>query len=211
MTRQPIYSNLGTRIGYTETHKFQGIVQADTYSELNTKIKEIERVYSFNGRNAGLYLTNGSTRTHIFLDSATCMGGTRVTAMPSFPVGTGAELSTYRTYDIEIQGDVVTEGGNPLMNYEESFDYVGTGGPEFVYHVPLKGRPIRHQVTEASLRTITQKGSAVGLRAYPTVPLPAFPGDEVLPRRQISRRQPRIRAGQNWEYPVSWSYTFQLP
>jgi hypothetical protein len=126
---------------------------------------------------------------------------------PSFPNGTGAEYATMRTFSIAVEG-LRAAGSSTLLHWAESIEWRGTGGPAWVYHVPLYTPIQAQQLSVASVVTITQAGEAVGENIYPTPPSPIWPSQELGTARSIRRERPAMN---DTTRRVQWSYTFLAP
>jgi hypothetical protein len=196
----------GFRQRYTLT-AFPG-VEAPTQTSLTNEINSLINAYSIDGQDLLFYLDDGVTLTAHCLFNANTLGGTHVKP-PSFPNGQGAEYSTYRSYTIEVWGDVPLTGNNLLLEYEETLEAQGNGGPTRVFLHVAQGPPVWQQTTQLSVYRVTQTGSAKGLYAYPQPNPPLWPGNVVSEQMRISFRTPRLRRNQYYEYPVSWSYPME--
>lgn len=194
--------------GYVERWIIDGMLQAADQSALTTAIGSLKTGYGTNGLDLGLYLDNGTTLTSHAISSASTQSGTRVVSIV-FPVGTGAEYSTFRTYRIVVEAEVKTATGNALRSYSESITFQGTGGPIWRHLATLNGQWPRQTVHRRSTYTVQQRGQAIGVSSYPNIPGPIWPDAEHQEQRTIERGTPE-RIGNRFEnYPVSWSYVFE--
>ena len=211
ISRRALESNLGVIYGHTETWNiYDGRKQAADTAALMTALAAMEAAYKIPNQSLVLYQDDGTTITHSLYPNQT-MGGLRVLGPTTYPRGDGAEMTTYRYFDITIEADVVLSGGNQTLAWEESIEYEGYGAAEYVYLPTLTGVWPRQRVTDTSTIIITQSGSSVGLRSWIPYPLPVIsdPG-AVRGKPRQSRRTPRYRNGQRWEFPSSWSYQFEV-
>jgi hypothetical protein len=212
--REALLTSDRFQYGVREHWVISGFLQAATPALLTTAIERMTQAYAVNYRPIGLFNDDGSQTAHSMTGVST-LGGTVVIRQPMFPEGKGAEYSTFRSYEIEIEGIyplIGTAGANILLEFDETLDFTG-GGPRFVYLQPVSGPVQRQQVASATPFRCTQHGAAKGLYSYPPVPDPLWPLDEHRDQRRISRRHPhREWAGGNpvytgWE--VTWSYEFE--
>lgn len=202
--------------GVVETIIINGILQADTLSELLTKQAALQAAYQIQGQNLTWY--SGSTLLY-GVQSDQTLYGLRVVSPPSFPQG-GApgELVNRRQYQITIEAaylyDIAASGSaaSPyILNYEQSLSFTGTGGPTFGHLPTLTGLFQKQQLTQSSVVTCQQSGSRVSLNGYaqPEPPLSYLAAYEHLERRVIRYGSPRQINNQNIEYPVYWTYSFE--
>jgi hypothetical protein len=183
ITKEAIYNEDKKRTHIRERWDLQGMLIGTT-AELSTKIAALEDAYAANQ-----------------------IGGNRVVQPPSFPNGTGAEYATMRTFSIAVEG-LRAAGSSTLLHWAESIEWRGTGGPAWVYHVPLYTPIQAQQLSVASVVTITQAGEAVGENIYPTPPSPIWPSQELGTARSIRRERPAMN---DTTRRVQWSYTFLAP
>lgn len=208
------FDDAGRRVKETERWTIIGFLQAASQAAITTAINSLKTAYSVDGRDLILYLDDGTTETSHSLKNSQAFGSTRVVKAPHFPEGRGAEYATFRSYQIEVEADFRVSGIG-LLSFNESVRVLGTGGDLWVYKMALTGPPQRQTLAQQTTATIVQSGTAVGELGYPAFPGPLMPAHEHLERREITRQNPR-RVGQvgnidYTEWPVSWSYTFEVP
>ena len=127
----------------------------------------------------------------------------------------GAEYSTFRSYEIEVEGEVHTATNSQavLLQWNEALTF--EGGLQLDIHLqPLIGLPIKQTPFQNTPYRARQEGSALGRLDWPVPPAPIWPGDEIRPSRSIRYESPeRFDQGNGIvffrNYPVSWSYTFE--
>jgi len=206
IARVPQYNEGGIQTGFRETWRIRGILQAATADLLSISIRLLNVAYSIQDRNIGLFFDNGFPTAHVLLSSRT-LGGIRVVDGPNWPEGEGAEYSTFRTYEITLEGDV-PDRRIGLLAWTESITFSG-GGPRFVMQQPLNGIPVRQKVAEATPFQAQQVGAAVGHFSYPIASAPLWPADEHRDQRRIERGQPKRHGNGYAEFPIQWSYSFE--
>lgn len=214
--RKPVYAGTGNRLGYTETWGVSGFLQADDQSALTTAILDLERAYARDGDDIRLQTVGGSDSAHI-LRASDCR---YIRCSPiSYPVGTGAQYSTYRTFEATIEAFIASDdtGQRPapgsigdLESYTESIEYSGTGGPVKVFVPVVLGDWPEQQINSKSPIVIRQSGSAVGATGKPNIPPPLFPDRIQNPMSdyKVGVEWPKTLKPVRGQYPVSWSYTF---
>lgn len=210
IARTPAFSEGGVRIGYTESWHIVGMLLAEDLRSLNAALAALEKAFSADGQDLALVEDDGTATAHR-LRSAECAGGTRVVGGVSYPRGDSSEMVTHRTWETSVEGMVLKADVN-LLAWTESITSEG-GGPLDIHLQTLTGKPQKQRVAEYTPIKVVQEGIAVGQWRYPTPPQPIWPGDEIRPRRRISRRAPK-RTGpkgspQFVEYEISWRYEFE--
>jgi len=210
ISRQPRRNAAGRIVGYVERWRIAGIKQSTTQANLSTALAALKAAYASGGRDLGLYLDDGVTPTAHLLASATSLGGTRVVGV-EFPVGRGAEYSTFRSYQIAVEAEYLDADAG-LLSYFETLHFTGAGGPLFRYLPTLNGPWQRQMVAESSNYFVTQRGQAIGSRSYPVFPGPLWPSAEHRERRVVEYRTPRASGrtpSGDTEWPVAWTYVFE--
>lgn len=197
----------------TERWSIRGELHGDDQTALLAAMAALEAAYSEDGNDITLLCDDASTVAHRIVSSDTDTG-VMVTRRPSYPIGVGAELSTYRTYEIQVEASYdVREDNGAILSYTETLRFSG-GGPRHVLHELRNGVPQLQQVSQATVYTATQSGEALGFNDYVTAPPPYWgapifdqPNSSVAygtPKRKGNGRDVVFR-----EYPTSWTYQFQ--
>lgn len=199
--------------GYGLRHRWtiQGVLHGDTVAELTTKIAALELAYKERAKPLALYVSAGVLTAHaVDAGSGTLQSfsGVEVVSGPVYPDSSGAEYTTYRKYQIELEFQTVDGGQIAYLSWQQSLALSG-GGPRFVYLQPILGLPQKQQVAESTPYNAVQQGSAIGILSYPPVPQPLFPDSEHRDRRQINRLAPRRQGNSNLYYQVDWYYEFE--
>lgn len=209
--RQPRTDASGQQSTYLERFDIGGELQATSQSELTTLIAALKTAYGRNGQDLILF-ENGGARSAHSLISGDSLGGTRVVAGPSFLEGRGGEYSTWRSYAISVEAEFESPLAAELVSYTETVDFTGNGSGMFT-HVPvLRGQWVRQDTTTHSVFRASQRGEAVGRRAYPFawVPPPIWPGGpEQGFQRRLSFTSPTFINGEYRDYRIAWEYTFE--
>lgn len=216
ISREGLQNAAGDYYAYIERWDIEGQLLASDQSTLSTMIAALESAYSSGGYDLKLLLADGVTASQHQLLTANCNGGTKIVRPVSYPVGVGAEYSTFRSYAISVEGEVGLQAGqNPIVEWRETLAFTGNGGPRFVVHECRNGPPIMEQVSQQTPVRVAQSGRAVGYSQYPFPPTPIWPGYEQRDQRQISLGSPELSGnGQNkhfQNYEIMWSYSFLAP
>lgn len=210
----------GYLVGIKERWTIQGFLQAADPVSLTALSTQLELAFTVNFQLAQLIANDGLTVLRFMLP-ATPFGGTRVISPPSYPEDGlhTAEYSTYRTYQVAIEGiaalpAILAQGANPTLFFHETITKRGTGGPRFVYRQPLTGLPQQQQTAQFTPIHIVQRGNAIGLSGYP------FNGDpsslavvpvqnEHVDQREIELANPDRAGAILFNYPLSWTFVFE--
>lgn len=199
------YNDRGNAYMTNERWTIDGVLQETSQSALMASILALEAGYAVNGKDLILYLDNGTASSHSLRNSNT-LGGTRVTRL-AYPLGTGGEAGIFRTYQIQVEGDLPVTS-ETLLSWSENLTFIG-GGPRFVYLKTLNGLPQKQLVNQATPYQVIQEGSALGLFSYPTPNAPIWPGAEHIDQRQIVKRGPKRMSTRLTQYEISWRYIFE--
>lgn len=205
----------GFPYGIEETWRIRGLLQAPDPASLIALAQAMQAAYSQDYQT--IQLIAPSQVVSIQMPGVSAIGGVRVIQPPSFPNdgSDSAELSTFWTYTIVVQGTYPTPGANAntLISWYETLLFRG-GGPDYVFLQPLTGLPQKQQVAESTPYQVTQRGNAVGLLNWPVPPSPIWP-DAYLPKRSSSEQKDPKRKAQGSgalvyvEWPVEWNYEFE--
>lgn len=206
ISKRPIYSPRGFRIGTRETYAMVGFLHGSTQAAVTSAINDRRNWLATNGGDFKFLLDDGTTETAHVLLNADTIGGVVVTGH-NFPEGTGAEYSTFRTWAATIEG-TRQETENQLLAFQETITSTG-GGDRFVFLQTLTGLPQKQTVAQQTPYQTVQAGSALGFQGYPLPPGPIWPAAEHIDRRSIILRGPVAQRFDYVNYGVDWSYTFE--
>lgn len=208
--RTSILAPNGIIRGYKEVWNISGMLQAANQSLLTSAILTLKSAYAVHGHHLGLYFDNGTPANHA-LPSLGSAGGTRVTTPPSFPVGEGAEYSTFRTYTVQVEAEYY-DPAVQLLEWAEAISWSG-GGPLDLHLQPINGKPIKQRVAEATPFQASIDGEAIGAFTWPNPPAPLWPFAWIQPRSRITRGKPKRlgQAGRSYftDFVTSWHYEFE--
>lgn len=210
ITKTVIETEAGTPFEVVHTWAITGRIIADTTAAVVDKLVLLERAYGYWGRDARLVAGDG-TVCHSLVNAGST-SGVKVPAPPSYPDGSGAQLSTFRDYQIQLTATYPAFGGlGAIRSWSETLTFSG-------------GRPVRNVMrTKNTLPVVwvdsaitpyraTQVGSAVGVYGYPPVPPPLWPLALVgLEPERVAHTSPRTQRGRFIDFPVSWAYQFASP
>lgn len=209
VNRSTILDSAGVPYRLRTVHNITGFLRdaTATMATMTSLITALKAAYAVNGQNAGLYHNDGTTPSAHVLTSATCIGGTRVTAL-EFPSAGPGEYTTIRNYKITVEGDEVASAAQSTLEFSESLSFEG-GTPKYMWSDPIEGTPELYQLTESGLYTVTQSGRAVGRSGYPVIPDPLFSGASVSCETTSTKESPK-REGANYiEYAITWTHVMK--
>jgi hypothetical protein len=212
--------NSGVPYSYSPQYKLRcmisvpdtGNLEADQ-AALTVKLAEFEAAFAKQFQNFIIYDNAGNETVHKLINSQT-IGGVKVLARPEYPTSALAEYSTFRHATVTIGAEVSAvpgQAGNPITEWEEIVSYRGTGGRRRIWQEYIYDPPDQQDVAQFTTIRCVQRGSAMGLTAFPTPPPPLFPLDlEHEPERGITLGNPQTINGQQKYFPVSWEYYFEF-
>lgn len=190
----------------TRSWTIDGLLIGTSVADMKTKIAALEAAYSTNGLDLILYQGDGVTETAHVLKSFGSEGGVRVDSI-DFPSSQGPEHLTYRTYRISVSADYAIVGRRELIFFHETVSTSG-GGERHVWQETMTGPPVKQTVAKQTVYLATQSGSAIGNKAYPTVPRPLFP-EHQDGKVKITKDGPKeVAPGVYKEFQIAWEYNF---
>ncbi len=209
ITRSPVRNEGGMVVGAKHVWQIHGFLQAANQTALTAAILALEVAYDTDALDIGLFLDDNTPTAHILL-SADCKGGTK-TSPVTYKEGKGAEYSTYRSYEITVEGETFNDEVN-LMAFHESLTF-GGGGPLDVFLQPINGLPIKQRVASNTPFTVIQDGMAIGRFGYPDPMNPIWPAAEHRNRRRLIKATPKrfgpVGAPEFWDFQINWHYEFE--
>ena len=209
ITKEPIYSERGYRIGIHESWVISGIAHGGTtQAEVTAAIRARESAFDANDLDLYLYLDDGTTETAHKIESNSTLGGITITAK-GFPKGEGAEYSTFRTWTVTVDADVRMNESD-LWAFQETLSFDG-GGARFVHLQTLLGAPEKQYVAQSVPYRAEQSGTATGFSDYPwnEVPGPIWPYAEQVEKRKYRLVPPATKRGRAHGFTITWSYSFE--
>lgn len=211
----------GTPYAYSEEYKLNirvevedtGNAQADQ-AALTAKLQAIQDAFAVPFKDLIVYDNFGQQTVHKLINSQT-LGGVKPLTRLEYPVGMGAEYSTFRNCTITIGADVQQSGltgNNSVIDWTESLTYIGTGGPRRVWQEFIEELPENQIVAQRTTIKAIQEGAAVGFGDYIPFPAAIFPIEVEHEDQRVYRRMtPRmVGGGANREYPSMWTYVFEF-
>jgi len=212
------FSDSGIPYANRNVWNIQGRLEGDSVADITTKIKALETAYNKSHQSPFRleYIEDSTvTPTAHEIKIENTFDGIRVTAAPSYPDGTGAEYANFRNYAVTVEALVKTgQADADLILFEEEVETSG-GRPRDIVIETMNTYPVMQRVADHTAYLVSQRGRAIGLTSYPTVPPYLHPlGIAAILSNRVARRSPRetLVAGR-WLrhfYEVSWSYVMAL-
>jgi hypothetical protein len=204
-------NRFGITISETERWSLTGMLFGDTPTLVTAAVAALEGAYDVEGGDL-LLLDNNGTTVHRALTSFGSLGGVRVVSR-GYPIGTGAEYTTYRTYAIQAEVEYPATGVEAqILDWQETLT-IGGGAPRWVIREPLNGDPIKQQTHQRTKYVATQSGHAVGRFAWPDPAPPIWLNDLHADRPMLTYSDAPImgvgvgRVATEWS--VAWHYEFE--
>lgn len=205
--QEPLWNDRGERYATRIAYRIKGLLQADTVAGVTTAIHALEAAYAEDFQDIGLYEDDDTPTAHV-LFSADTLQGNRVIRGPSYPEGRRADYSTFRTYEITVEGEVGSDDTVNNMSFHQKIELMG-GGPRFVYIETRNGPPQKQLTTEQTTYKAVQSGDAMGQFGYPAAAMPLWPNAEHRDQRNIVTNAPTRQGDKLREYSISWRYVFE--
>jgi hypothetical protein len=207
--RNPIRGDNGVVRATRVVINMSGRYQQDTQAAITSGLSTLEDAYIDGQGDFGLYLDDGTPTAHA-ISAASTGGGIRVLKAVSYPDGRGAEYSTWRTFEVALEADVLENVG--ILAFSETLSFKG-GGPQFIYLEPLNGAPQMQLVKQATTYKATQSGQALGYFGWVDAPAPIFPDALHQDQSSVSLASPHRTGplGQPFYslYQTTWNYVFE--
>lgn len=202
-------SSDGTYIAtITELWTIEGIIVADTPSEINSAIAAREAAFSHANKTAKLIYPDG-TIAHI-LDTTKAKDGVMVTQPVSYIGQQGNEYATQLTWIAELAATFPTRDEDNIIEFSETVEHRG-GGRLLIGLPALNTLPQLQVPLTSTPQTIIQFGTLVAsgqpTDPYPLHPAPLFPALENNNARTVA-----LTANlKGTTKRVAWRYEFVSP
>ncbi len=191
----------------------RGTINGTSQTDLTAKLAALETAFKLPGEDVGLYQEGGVIASHHFLAQTTSLSGVRLTNL-TFPEAAGTEYFNHRTVVAEFESRYANGSGtvDNIISWEESFSYVGTGGPHLEVLRPISGPPIIQQTNAQTEMRGTQTGRAVGRNSPPgPVIFPTLASIEDTEKRRITTFSPRNLGGAFTGFGIAWTFEYLSP
>jgi hypothetical protein len=208
ISRDAVMNDAGQPYALRHTWNINGTIFGDDTSAVVTALLALERAFAVWGLDLSLLDSSGNV-CHS-MPSTGSLTGVKIIRPPSYPQGDGAELSTFRNYEIIATCDYPYGLGqvtNPLKSFVETLAFSG-GGPRRMVVECAAGPPQPQVLNQFTAFRATQTGSAVGMFGYPPIPPPIFPA-ALVENGQPTFTGGQLRGGVYVDFGVSWNYRFE--
>jgi len=162
--RTGLFTDAGVLYGILNVWTIEGRLIASSQATVSTEIDALELGYSKNVERFALKLDSGDDSSHVIVASET-LDGIRVSKPPYYPVGRGAEYSTYRNYAVQVTATVLVKSNAAeaeIVSFQETVTYTGSGTRDVIM-TPLIGTPVRIRTATQTPQFIVQSGQVVSL------------------------------------------------
>jgi hypothetical protein len=173
---------------------------------IRTQMNALTNAYSVDGLDFAFYHDDGTLSAH-YLTSSGSLTGVRVMKRPSWKSEQGG-YATGRTATIQLEAQY--KGDADILAWQETLQFVGTGGPMRKWIHVLTGAPQRQIIYQRTTQKIIQSGSAIGFLKRPPRPPPLFPGFEHEDQQRLNPGSPKWNGQAFTHWPQAWEYTFEL-
>lgn len=215
---RPIHSRDGFR--WASEHRLEiggDLVNPDggplTKAEIKDRIELLDATYKLDYFDCGWKQNNGTITPHRMLtNDVNSLSGNQV-VYRSWDNLLPTEYVNTRSFSVVIR-NLFLETYSSVLEFNETVQQIGTGGPVWRKHNLWNGAPLRENLTLTSKVRYVQTGVLVGLTGYESVPGPYWPDDEQQWRRTISSSSPRLHghpsSTQATHYVKKYTYHFEL-
>lgn len=208
--RSANFNEASELLSHTERWDIQGMIVADGPAAITTASAALLTAYDAQQGNITLFHPDGTTARSI--TSSATLGGVHVVSGVQFQDTAPAAYTTYRNFTVSLEWTEPTSGNtSALVSFVESISYSGTGGALIGHIETLRGLPVKQKLRRHTKVSAVQQGRAIGYRAYPVVPSPMWPLQEIVNAREIGRDNPTRfgNTGNFSNFPISWKYQFE--
>jgi len=208
VSRDTVRDSGGIAISIRQSWNVSGDLIGTSQSDIDAKVAALTTAYNSDGHDIALVLDTGQDSS-LALYSADCIGGTKVTKIPSFPSMRDAAYQTFLPFTLVVTGEQrIADRDALISSWNESITTSG-GGSRYTLIETLTGRPIKQRTRRYTIYRATQSGQATGRDAYPTPPLPLWPA-ALMESPTVTRSAPTRRGGGDYQdFTISWSYRFE--
>jgi hypothetical protein len=206
ISKQGLENDAGELYAQRVTWNVSGQILGDDTSAVVTACAALEAAYRERGRDARLYDASGNVVAE--LTDGNALTGVRVVQPVAYPLGDGAQFSTFRDYTVVLSADYLLDSGlrSRLRAFTEAVTLFGGGPVRDV--VECVNAPAQEQVVSAfSAYRATQSGRAVGIFDYPAAPAPLWPA-KLARAGTFTRETPRRINGRDVDFPLSYQFEF---
>lgn len=194
----------------TETVAVSGKLQAESAEAITTLVRRFEAAYAKPNQTAGLYLASGQPTAHRWLQDQ--YDFIRLADGPNYTDEAGVYV-TWRNYALVLEArrrPKPSEGANKILQWEQSIEIQGSGGPDVMFQQVVNGVWPEQAVAAVTPIVVVQSGSAVGGDGYVAYPEPIAPDRERGKLRRLWRGTPKQRTPKPYGFPCRWSYTMEF-
>ena len=223
ITRQSAYTPRGEHLLITETYNFEGELIPPNDLDHQGRLEWIHgrmglvhiAMRADNLTIAGVIDDFGNETNNMMRPNSTgsingigtSLGPIRAVAPVNWGYKDQAEGLTGRTFSFALQLDYDPTFQAGLYDWQESIEYIGDTGAEFVAVELDTGLPDIQQVREKTIQIIKQSGTITGIGAAPSLPGAQFPSLTRAERPRVREIRPRKINGVDRLFGLSYTYS----
>lgn len=183
---------------------------------IHDRLQQIYTACDRDGLDVGFYLDNGN-KSHFFITNSGTNSGVLVAQRPLAQPSDDADYATHLKATASFQAVYAPEqvfGGtfDTIVDYGESVEMIGDGGPRTAMLVTDTGTPQQYTLCDATPVVIRQSGFIV--QTVPGVNPNAYVANSQYLDHESRSLVPSVRWNARTgkaEYALNWSFTFVLP
>lgn len=199
---------MGVPWGYRVVWSIQGLKLANDFDSTVTAINNVQNSYLAQGFNLVLEDDNGTPLK--MLSQTASHNGLKITVIPGWPNGGGAELVGYASYSLQAEADYLLTSPPLYDSWTETVQFRG-GGPLRAVFPTTNGAPVVQILRKQMPYFCTQSGTVVGLLTKPPLPPPLFSTSLYLEDPQVSETSPQRDNRGLRGYTLNYTYQFGSP
>ncbi len=209
LSRTTAYSPRGKRMYAQVQLDCYGELIYSTAAEIIAKQQAIEAAFKQGG---DFVYKVGGIEVHALRNTGDNISGVQVVRY-AFPKGDGAQYATTRSFSFTVRGKYDLAGNEDTIQWQESIEVTGTGGPLWVVvnsvaGVQSFGGPVGYFLAPYTAQYYHQYGHAIGYSNYPVPAPPIAPDWEFGYKRRITNTSGVNQGNQIKMFKTSWSYYF---
>jgi hypothetical protein len=215
ISRNALRTEANTPWAYEEMWALNGMIvsQAGSLADIKAKTAALEAAFEFDGSDVKLMNPNGTTVSHHQILNANTLGGVKIATPISYQDGKGPQGVCYRNWSCQLKAVIpfaTSALETRLHSFTESVEFQGGGFRRGTVET-LVGRPVPQTFRQRTSCKVVQRGEAVGLYAYPSIPSPIWPVALADGAPVVTYGQPKRDSGSLTMFPISWQWTFDSP
>lgn len=201
----------GQRTSMTVAWTLEGYLHAADQASLTIAMRTLESAYANDGF-AAVFLDNSGQNSAHHIGGNGSRRGCRVIGGVNWLWNNGAEYTTYRSYQIQLEADY----DNPFAQiwlFHESISRKGNTGPRKIWKPSLNSSPQRQITYPQTIQRVVQRGVVIGMYDYVAPPPPLWPAyidnEEEEEDQDTPKRYGPIAAPYYREFETRYAYFYK--